>query len=217
MSRHTIEDETLDISKVRPIGDYILIEVLTRTMTLTGLILPNDKGTEVCIGKVLAMGKGIWNEKRGGWLPFELEVGESVLCMEYAGERIELREGKYRMVHSRWVAAKVTVDDEVSLTLSALEPRMDYLLVEPHNEAMTRSGILHLPDHGNAESAIRGAKVVAVGPGIWHSPTCKRLPTSLKPGDDVIMTRYAGADVKINGKKLRLIQEDDVKCQAEGM
>ena len=115
MSRTTIEDETLDIGTLRPIQDYILVSVLDMTQTSSGLILPNGKNAECRIGKVLALGNGIWNDKRAEYLPFELKVGQHVLFMEYAGERIELRDGAYRMVHSRWRSEERRVGKECRL------------------------------------------------------------------------------------------------------
>lgn len=218
--RTGITDEGLDMTRVRPLGDYVLIKLFEPAkVTAGGLVLVRGavgEGTECALGEVMAVGKGIWNDVRYEYMPMEIEPGEHVLIMQYAGDRIELREGSYRMVHSRFVAAKVKIKDFDTYKIEKLWPRMDHVLLEPRKEEQSKGGIIYI--NALAQSANRAARVVAVGPGIWHSPTATRMKVPLEPGEEVVFGRYLGADVPMaDGRLLRLVQEADIHCGGEGI
>lgn len=218
--RTTITDEDLDIQALRPIGDYVLIKLFEpATKTRGGLHLVRGavgNGSECALGEVVAVGRGVWNDCRMEYFPIELEKGENVLIMQYAGDRIELRDGKYRMVHSRWVAAKVVLKNKDTYEVSQLIPRMDHVALMPRKEEQSKGGILYV--QGLSDSKNRAARVVAVGPGLWHSETGKRLPVPLEPDDEVVFGRYLGADVPMaDGRLLRLVMEGDIVCKGVGI
>lgn len=62
-------------------------------------------------------------------------------------------------------------------------------------EETTKSGIV-LP--GQTKEKPQEAEVVAVGPGIL--PDGKEIKMSVKAGDKVIYTKYAGTEVKMDGE-----------------
>lgn len=76
------------------------------------------------------------------------------------------------------------------------------LVVEPTLETMTRFG-LYIPNTPGREKPMQGT-VVAVGPDID--------PTFIKPGDQVIFGRYAGDDLKYDGKDIKILSADSVLC-----
>jgi len=73
-------------------------------------------------------------------------------------------------------------------------------------EAKTKGGIV-LPD--TAKEKPKRGKVVAVGEG-------KRLESgelakpSVKKGDEVIFTSYAGTEITVDGKELLIMSQDDI-------
>lgn len=78
-----------------------------------------------------------------------------------------------------------------------IKPVGDYVLVEPTNkEKKTESGI-YLPDNQKADIPQDG---VVIDPG----------KSELKIGDFVIFKMWAGEDIEIEGKKLKLIHIKDV-------
>lgn len=86
-----------------------------------------------------------------------------------------------------------------------MRPLHDRIIVKRIKpEEVTQGGIL-LPD---PEKPDRG-KVVAVGPG-------KRLetgavePLSVRVGDLVILGKYSGTTVKVDGEELLVMREEDV-------
>ena len=78
-------------------------------------------------------------------------------------------------------------------------------------EGKTKGGI-HLTDETISESQITTniCKVLKIGPSAYKDK--ERYPDGpwCKEGDWVIITRYAGSRVKIDGGELRIINEDEI-------
>ncbi|MDH4376340.1 MAG: co-chaperone GroES [Ramlibacter sp.] len=89
----------------------------------------------------------------------------------------------------------------------ALIPQNDRVIVERlENETKTASGIV-IPDNA-AEKPDQG-KVLAVGPG-RRNEKGDRIPMELKVGDLVLFGKYSGQTVKVDGKELLVMKEEDV-------
>ena len=83
-----------------------------------------------------------------------------------------------------------------------IKPLADRVLVEPAAaETKTTSGII-IPDTAK-EKPQRGT-VVAVGPGT------KDNPVTLKVGDTVLYGKYAGTELKLEGKDYLMMRESDI-------
>lgn len=88
-----------------------------------------------------------------------------------------------------------------------LKPLGDRLIVEPiEQEEMTASGIV-LPETAK-EKPMQG-KVLAVGPGS-RKEDGSRITMDVSKGDTVLYAKYAGTEVKIEGKKYLILKETDV-------
>lgn len=220
---HTTVDRHLDVKSVRPIQDLVLLEDIEREKSSGGIFFPDrgSKGTECRMARVIAVGNGIQNFKKPFMFPIQLEVGDVVVTIEYAAEKLYVSPNeKYRLVRSSYIWAKVYMKDPSTYELSKVEPRFDSYLVEPRNEEMTKSGLIYLPNGKDKEEAGRIAQIVEVGPGRWDSDLSTkdkavRYPMEFGVGDTVIMIRFAGADLIVNGKEMRLVQECDIKCGLE--
>lgn len=66
---------------------------------------------------------------------------------------------------------------------------------------------------GDAKEKPQVAEVIAVGPGAWHDG--KKIEMELKVGDHVLMNKYAGTEVKIDGEVLIILSQDDVLAVVE--
>jgi len=89
----------------------------------------------------------------------------------------------------------------------ALIPQNDRVIVERlENETKTASGIV-IPDNA-AEKPDQG-KVLAVGPG-RRNEKGDRVQMELKVGDLVLFGKYSGQTVKVDGKELLVMKEEDV-------
>ncbi len=88
-----------------------------------------------------------------------------------------------------------------------LKPLGDRLIVEPiEQEEMTASGIV-LPETAK-EKPMQG-KVLATGPGA-RKEDGSRIVMDVSSGDTVLYAKYAGTEVKIDGKKYLILKETDV-------
>ncbi|MFO0926205.1 MAG: co-chaperone GroES [Gemmataceae bacterium] len=88
-----------------------------------------------------------------------------------------------------------------------IRPTEDRVVVEPlEAEEKTAGGIL-LPDTAR-EKPQRG-RVLAVGPGKLLDDG-KRQALAVAVGDEVLYGRYAGNEVEVNGKEVKIMRESDL-------
>jgi chaperonin GroES len=88
-----------------------------------------------------------------------------------------------------------------------IRPLEDRVVVEPlEAEEKTAGGIL-LPDTAR-EKPQRG-RVLAVGPGKTNEDG-KRIELTVKVGDEVLYGRYAGNEVKLGEKEVKIMRESDI-------
>lgn len=90
-----------------------------------------------------------------------------------------------------------------------LKPLNDRIVVTPVDAEQVTSGGVILPD--SAQEKPNKGKVIATGPGklMDHGD---RSGTAVKKGDIVYYGKYAGTEVKVDGKEFKILREDDVLC-----
>jgi len=95
----------------------------------------------------------------------------------------------------------------------AVKPLEDRILVKPiEADTMTDSG-LYLPESAK-EKPIQG-RVVSTGPGKLLD-NGKRANLSVKKGDTVVYSKYAGSEVEIKGDKHLILRETELLGVLEG-
>ncbi len=88
-----------------------------------------------------------------------------------------------------------------------LKPLGDRLVVEPiEQEEKTASGIV-LPE--TAKEKPQKGKVLAVGPGA-RDEDGERIAMDVAVDDTVLYAKYAGTEIKVDGKKLLILKENDI-------
>ena len=91
--------------------------------------------------------------------------------------------------------------------MAKLRPLGDKVLVKRvEAESKTKSGIV-LPD--TAKEKPKRGKILSVGDG-RRLDNGERAAFSVKKGDEVIFTSYAGTEIKIDGEELMIMSEDDI-------
>ena len=94
-----------------------------------------------------------------------------------------------------------------------LKPLGDRVVVEPlEQEEMTASGIV-LPE--TAKEKPQKGEIMAVGPG-GRDDDGKRIVMDVSVGDVVLFAKYAGTEIKVDGKKLLILKENDILAILEG-
>ena len=88
-----------------------------------------------------------------------------------------------------------------------IRPLDDRVVVEPlEAEEKTTGGIL-LPD--TAKQKPQRGRVLAVGPGKIQD-NGKRSALAVSKGDEVIFGRYAGNDIEVDRREIKILRESDI-------
>ena len=88
-----------------------------------------------------------------------------------------------------------------------VRPLGDRVLVQPSEQEEVKKGGIIIPD--SAKEKPQEGKVIAVGPG-KRDDHGKLLPLDVKKGDRVLISKYGGTEIKIDGKDYLIMREDDV-------
>lgn len=88
-----------------------------------------------------------------------------------------------------------------------IRPLHDRVLVERISEEEKTKGGIIIPDTAK-EKPIQG-KVIAVGKG-KKSEDGKLTPLDVKEGDLILFSKYAGNEIKIEGKEYLIMQESEI-------
>ena len=88
-----------------------------------------------------------------------------------------------------------------------IQPLGDRVLVEPIKEEEQKKGGIIIPD--TAKERPQQGKVIAVGQGKLDD-NGKAIPMHVKKGDKVLMPKYGGTEIKMDGKEYQIMREDDI-------
>jgi chaperonin GroES len=88
-----------------------------------------------------------------------------------------------------------------------LTPIGDRVLVKRCEAEEKTAGGIVLPD--SAKEKPKQGEVIAVGTGRMTDDG-ERVPLSVKKGDRVLFTSYAGNEVKVDGEEFLLMREEDI-------
>ena len=88
-----------------------------------------------------------------------------------------------------------------------VKPLNDRVLVQRTEEMEMTKGGIYIPDTAK-EKPIEG-KIIAVGPGKMSDAGARMTPT-VKEGDRVLFSKYAGNEIKVEGADYLMMREDDI-------
>ena len=88
-----------------------------------------------------------------------------------------------------------------------VRPLADRMLVRRIEEQETKRGGIIIPD--TAKEKPQEGEVIAVGPGRMTEDG-KRIAMDVKKGDRILIGKYSGTDVKIDGTEYTILREEDV-------
>ncbi|MBO4940936.1 MAG: co-chaperone GroES [Clostridia bacterium] len=94
------------------------------------------------------------------------------------------------------------------MTIKPLADRVVIKMVEA--EETTKSGIILA---GTAKEKPQIAEIVAVGPG--GVVDGKEITMELKVGDRVLMSKYAGTEVKLDGIEYTILRQSEILAKIE--
>ena len=88
-----------------------------------------------------------------------------------------------------------------------IKPLGDRLLVEPLEEKETKKGGIIIPD--SAKEKPQEGVIVALGTGKTDD-NGKKVPFEVKKGDRVLVSKYGGTEIKLDGKEYKIFSSDDL-------
>jgi len=88
-----------------------------------------------------------------------------------------------------------------------VRPLGDRVLVQPLEEQEVKKGGIIIPD--TAKEKPQEGKVVALGTGKVDD-NGKKVEFTVKKGDKVLISKYGGTEIKIDGDSFLIMREDDI-------
>ena len=88
-----------------------------------------------------------------------------------------------------------------------LRPLDDRVVVEPLEAEEKSAGGILLPD--TAKQKPQRGRVLAVGPG-KQNDNGVRAELAVTVGDEVLYGRYAGSDLEVSGREIKIMRESDI-------
>ncbi len=93
-----------------------------------------------------------------------------------------------------------------------LKPLGSRVVIEPLEQEEVTAGGIVLPE--TAKEKPQKGVVLSIGPGD-RDEDGKRIPMDVKVGDTVLFAKYAGTEIKVEGKKLLILRESDLLAIVE--
>src|ERR1044071_6554272 len=93
-----------------------------------------------------------------------------------------------------------------------VKPIGDRILVEAVEEKELKKGGIIIPD--TAKEKPMESLVVALGTGKTDD-NGKKVPFEMKKGDRVLVARYGGTEIKLNGKEFKILNTEDILAVIE--
>ena len=91
--------------------------------------------------------------------------------------------------------------------MASIKPIGDRVLVKPLDEKEVKKGGIIIPD--SAKEKPQEGEVVALGTGKTGEDG-KKIEFTVKKGDKVLISKYGGTEVKIDGQAYQILREDDI-------
>jgi chaperonin GroES len=91
--------------------------------------------------------------------------------------------------------------------MTNVRPVGDRILVEPVEEKQASKSRIIIPDTAKEKSM--ECVVIALGTGKTDDDG-KKVPFEMKKGDRVLMSKYGGTEIKLNGKDYKVVTSDDI-------
>ena len=88
-----------------------------------------------------------------------------------------------------------------------VRPLGDRVLVQPIEEKETKKGGIIIPD--TAKEKPQEGSVVALGTGKVDD-NGKKVEFTVKKGDKVLISKYGGTEIKVDGESYLIMREDDI-------
>jgi chaperonin GroES len=107
----------------------------------------------------------------------------------------------------RRFSPQTTTAKHTNMAKVNVRPLGDRVLVQHIEEAEVKKGGIIIPD--TAKEKPQEGKVIALGTG-KRDEDGKTIPFVVKAGDKVLVSKYGGTEIKIDGETYLIMREDDI-------
>ena len=91
--------------------------------------------------------------------------------------------------------------------MAKIKPLFDNVLIEPLEKETTLPSGIVIPD--SAKEKPQEGKIIAVGDGKLDADG-KKVEMVVKKGDIVMFKKWGGTEIKVNGKDMLLVKQEDI-------
>ena len=88
-----------------------------------------------------------------------------------------------------------------------LKPLGDRVLVEPVEEKEIKKGGIIIPDSAKEKPTEGVIRALGTGKTDDHG---KKLPFEVRVGDRVLVSKYGGTEIKLDGREFKILNTDDI-------
>src|SRR5262245_13123446 len=88
-----------------------------------------------------------------------------------------------------------------------IKPLGERILMEAYEEKEVKKGGIIIPD--TAKEKPMESVVVALGTGKTNDDG-KKIPFEVKKGDRILVSKYGGTEIKLDGREYKILSSDDV-------
>lgn len=91
---------TASATKIRPLGDRVVVKVVKQEKTAGGIVLPDTAQEKPQMGEVIAVGPGriLDNGERS---KMDVAAGNKILFAKYAGTEVKLDGDEYLLINEK--------------------------------------------------------------------------------------------------------------------
>jgi chaperonin GroES len=92
--------------KIKPLSDRVLLEIAedAAEQIKGGIVIPDSAKEKPQEYKVIAVGTGK-NDDKGKKIPFDVQVGDTVLTSKYGGTEVKYNDKEYKIVSAEDILA----------------------------------------------------------------------------------------------------------------
>jgi chaperonin GroES len=94
-----------------------------------------------------------------------------------------------------------------------VRPLHDRIIVQRHDEGEQHIGGIIIPD--SAKEKPQQGTVIAAGAGRAAKKGDVRIPLDVKAGDHILFGKHAGQEIRLDGKDVFIMKEEDVLAVIE--
>ena len=98
---------TATATKIRPLGDRVVVKVVKEEKTAGGLVLPDNAQEKPQTGEVLAVGPGKILDN-GSRTTVDVQTGDKVLFAKYSGTEVKLDGETYLLIAEKDILGVVS-------------------------------------------------------------------------------------------------------------